>query len=67
MAGACAQATKTDEAYTPSVGQEGKDAVWVPTPDTLANAYQAVALVKNLSGDYTGARAWRSSSGPVWC
>jgi eukaryotic-like serine/threonine-protein kinase len=28
----------------------------VPTPDTLANAYQAVALVKNLSGDYTGAQ-----------
>ena len=27
----------------------------VPTPDTLANAYQALALAKNLSGDYAGA------------
>ena len=27
-----------------------------PTPDTLADAYQAQALAKNLSGDYAGAQ-----------
>lgn len=28
----------------------------VPTPDTLADAYQALALAKNVSGDYAGAQ-----------
>jgi len=31
---ACAQAQST---YEPSVGQEGKDVVWVPTPQSLVN------------------------------
>ena len=28
---------KSDPAYTPSVGQEGKDVVWVPTPQVLVD------------------------------
>ena len=32
-AGACAQAAAAE--YKPEVGQEGKDVVWVPTPETL--------------------------------
>ena len=35
---ACAQATKEAEsAFTPQVGQEGKDVVWVPTPQALVD------------------------------
>lgn len=30
-------AQKTDEDYTPQTGQEGKDVVWVPTPQPLVN------------------------------
>ncbi|MGH8634231.1 MAG: class I SAM-dependent methyltransferase, partial [Burkholderiales bacterium] len=32
---ACAQTAIGDKDYTPSVGQEGKDVIWVPTPDAL--------------------------------
>jgi len=32
---ACAQVAKED--YTPSVGQSGKDVIWVPTPQTLVD------------------------------
>ena len=31
--------------YTPSVGQEGKDVVWVPTPDTLVEKMLEIAKV----------------------
>jgi hypothetical protein len=31
--------------YTPSVGQEGKDVVWVPTPDTLVAKMLEIAKV----------------------
>ncbi len=34
-AAAPAQAQKAPSAYEPSIGQEGKDVVWVPTPDVL--------------------------------
>ena len=34
-AAALAQAQKAPSAYEPSIGQEGKDVVWVPTPDVL--------------------------------
>ncbi|MGH8701241.1 MAG: class I SAM-dependent methyltransferase [Burkholderiales bacterium] len=32
---ACAQTAIGDKDYTPSVGQEGKDVIWVPTPEAL--------------------------------
>jgi precorrin-6B methylase 2 len=41
-AAACAQATQT---YEPSVGQEGKDVVWVPTPQTLVDKMLDMAKV----------------------
>jgi SAM-dependent methyltransferase len=34
-----------DELYTPSVGQPGKDVVWVPTPDALVRRMLEVAKV----------------------
>jgi SAM-dependent methyltransferase len=40
--GACAQAQK---AYTPSVGQEGKDVVWVPTPQAVVDKMLDMAKV----------------------
>jgi SAM-dependent methyltransferase len=38
-----AQATAGD--YTPTVGQEGKDVIWVPTPDELVEAMLDMAKV----------------------
>jgi SAM-dependent methyltransferase len=35
-----------DEVYQPSVGQTGKDVVWVPTPDALVTRMLAAAKVK---------------------
>jgi hypothetical protein len=32
---ACAQNATKDKEYVPSVGQEGKDVIWVPTPQAL--------------------------------
>jgi hypothetical protein len=32
-----ASATAQDKEYTPSVGQEGKDVIWVPTPQALVD------------------------------
>ena len=32
---ACAQTAAGDKDYTPTVGQEGKDVIWVPTPQAL--------------------------------
>jgi len=33
-------------AYTPTVGQSGKDVIWVPTPDALADRMLAMAQVR---------------------
>ncbi len=41
--GAQAQPAATE--YKPSVGQEGKDVVWVPTPDTLVEKMLEIARV----------------------
>ncbi len=42
---AFAQATKESSAYAPTVGQEGKDVVWVPTPQALVNKMLDMAHV----------------------
>ena len=42
---ACAQAQKAPAVYEPSVGQEGKDVVWVPTPQTLVDKMLEIAKV----------------------
>ena len=34
-----------DQAYKPQVGQEGKDVVWVPTPDEVVQRMLQVAKV----------------------
>jgi precorrin-6B methylase 2 len=44
-AAACAQAQKAPSAYEPSVGQPGKDVVWVPTPQALVDKMLAMAKV----------------------
>lgn len=40
--------THGDVLYQPSVGQEGKDVIWVPTPDTLM---QAMLDIVKIQGD----------------
>jgi hypothetical protein len=48
---ALAQATKeADSAYQPMVGQEGKDVVWVPTPQALVD--KMLDMAKLTPGDY---------------
>jgi hypothetical protein len=50
---ALAQATQTDapsSAYSPMVGQEGKDVVWVPTPQALVD--KMLDMAKVTSKDY---------------
>lgn len=47
---ALAQAQKAPSAYEPSVGQEGKDVVWVPTPDVLVD--KMLDMAKVAPGDY---------------
>ena len=42
---AIAQPTTAPPAYTPSVGQEGKDVVWVPTPQSLVDRMLDLAQV----------------------
>jgi SAM-dependent methyltransferase len=42
---AAAQAQKAPSAYTPQVGQQGKDVVWVPTPDDLVEKMLDMAEV----------------------
>jgi len=37
--------TKPAEAFTPHVGQAGKDVIWVPTPDALVNRMLKMAQV----------------------
>ncbi len=49
-AAACAQAQKAPAAYEPSVGQEGKDVVWVPTPQALVD--KMLDMAKVTPADY---------------
>lgn len=44
------QNPKSGEAYVPEVGQQGKDVVWVPTPQELVDTMLSIAKVK--PGDY---------------
>ncbi len=44
-AAACAQTQKPSSKYKPSVGQEGKDVVWVPTPQALVDKMLDMAKV----------------------
>ena len=41
-----AQAAAESKDYTPSVGQEGKDVIWVPTPDSLVERMLKMAGTK---------------------
>jgi len=50
VAGACAQAQSGDGQYQPQVGQEGKDVIWVPTPQSLVN--RMLDIGKVTSRDY---------------
>ena len=55
MQGACAQTAATQQAqpapeYTPSVGQAGKDVVWVPTSQSLAD--RMLDMAKVTAADY---------------
>jgi precorrin-6B methylase 2 len=49
-AAACAQAQKAPAAYEPTVGQEGKDVVWVPTPQALVD--RMLDMAKATPADY---------------
>ena len=44
-ASALAQATATQKPFEPSVGQQGKDVVWVPTPHKLVEKMLDMAKV----------------------
>lgn len=44
-AGACAQAQSGKDDYQPQVGQEGKDVIWVPTPQALVDKMLDIAKV----------------------
>ena len=46
--GVCAQPAKKD--YEPQVGQEGKDVIWVPTPQGLID--KMLSMAKVTPGDY---------------
>ena len=43
FAGACAQAQSGTREYQPQVGQEGKDVIWVPTPQALVEKMLDIA------------------------
>ena len=45
VASACAQSQPAKQDYEPSVGQEGKDVVWVPTSQTLVDKMLDMAKV----------------------
>jgi SAM-dependent methyltransferase len=47
---AFAQAAAAGQEYTPSVGQEGKDVIWVPTPQSLVE--RMLQMAKTTSNDY---------------
>jgi SAM-dependent methyltransferase len=42
----CAQTPKPREGFTPTVGQAGKDVIWVPTPDSVVQRMLDMAEVK---------------------
>jgi SAM-dependent methyltransferase len=44
-AGACAQAQPAKQDFQPQVGQEGKDVIWVPTPQELVDKMLDMAKV----------------------
>jgi SAM-dependent methyltransferase len=44
-AAACAQAQPAKQEYKPEVGQEGKDVIWVPTPQELVEKMLDIAKV----------------------
>ncbi|MGH7875666.1 MAG: SAM-dependent methyltransferase, partial [Candidatus Binatia bacterium] len=44
-AGACAQAQPAKQEFQPQVGQEGKDVIWVPTPQALVEKMLDMAKV----------------------
>jgi precorrin-6B methylase 2 len=44
-AAACSQAQKAPAGYEPTVGQEGKDVVWVPTPQAVVDKMLDMAKV----------------------
>jgi len=44
-AGLLAQNSKPSEEYVPEVGQQGKDVVWVPTPQELVDTMLSIAKV----------------------
>ena len=48
--GALAQAQPTPSTYEPSVGQEGKDVIWVPTPQALVD--KMLNMAKVAPNDY---------------
>jgi SAM-dependent methyltransferase len=50
LASACAQAQSGKSEYQPQVGQEGKDVIWVPTPQSLVDRMLNIAKV--TSRDY---------------
>ena len=41
----CAQEQSQSKGFVPEVGQEGKDVIWVPTPDELVNKMLEIAEV----------------------
>jgi SAM-dependent methyltransferase len=45
VGGACAQAQPAKQEYEPRVGQEGKDVIWVPTPQALVDKMLDMAKV----------------------
>jgi SAM-dependent methyltransferase len=47
---ACAQTQPAQYEYQPEVGQEGKDVIWVPTPQSLVD--QMLDMAKVTSKDY---------------
>ncbi len=44
-AGLLAQNNKSDQGFVPEVGQQGKDVVWVPTPQELVDTMLSIAKV----------------------
>jgi len=50
LAGACAQAQSGKSEYQPQVGQEGKDVIWVPTPQALVE--EMLNIAKATPSDY---------------
>src|SRR5215211_2627389 len=49
-AGACAQAQPAKQEFQPQVGQDGKDVIWVPTPQALVD--KMLDMAKVTAKDY---------------